>query len=51
MMDRANAKTNPLAISVGDYVYMENEVKAKGAKLKPKFTGPYVVTERPSGYT
>jgi putative transposase len=50
MIDRANATTNPLALSVGDYVYMHSEPTGKGAKLKPTYAGPYVVTEHPSAH-
>ena len=50
MLERANKNTNPLALSVGDYVYMHSEVKGRGAKLKPNFTGPYIVVEQPSAH-
>jgi len=48
MLDRANSKTNPLALSPGDYVYMQSEPTGKGAKLKPTHTGPYIVMEQTS---
>ena len=50
MLERANKNTNPLALAVGDYVYMHSEVKGRGAKLKPNFTGPYIVMEQPSAH-
>ncbi len=43
MMERVNKDINPLSLTAGDYVYMLDESKGKGQKLKAKYTGPYVV--------
>ena len=43
MEQRENKKTNPLTLSVGDYVYMLIDQTGKGRKLQPKYAGPYVV--------
>ena len=45
MVERANETTNPLTLQSGDYVYMIDDTKGKGRKLKPQYTGPYVVTD------
>ena len=43
MVERANKKTNPLHVEAGDYVYMKNEMKGKGQKLKQAWLGVYIV--------
>ena len=43
MVDRMNCKTNPLNLKEGDYVYLLDETSGKAKKLKPKYTGPFVV--------
>ena len=45
-MERAvNEKLNVLALSPGDYVYLDKEPRGQGRKLKPTFAGPYVVDQ------
>ncbi|CAG2243081.1 unnamed protein product [Mytilus edulis] len=42
MMDRYNKKTNPLYLSVGDYVYMLKDPSGPGRKFQPKYSGPFI---------
>ena len=50
MVERYNRKSNPLHLSVGDYVYMLKDPTGQGRKLQSKYSGPYVVQSIKSGY-
>lgn len=43
MTERCNKKTNPLKLSVGDYVYMLVEPTGQARKFQNKYNGPYIV--------
>ena len=45
MLERANEKTQPLSISIGDYVYLLHETNGKAQKLQNKYKGPFVVNK------
>ena len=45
MLERANEKTQPLSISIGDYVYLLHETNGKAQKLQNKYKGPVVVNK------
>ena len=51
MLDRENAKTHPLQVKPGDYVYLNQTSTGKGQKLQPQWTGPFVVDQVPSPHT
>ena len=40
MVERENQTISPLKISVGDYVYLQEEPTGQGRKLQAKYTGP-----------
>ena len=43
MVERVNAKSNPLSVAVGDYVYLLRESSKIGQKLQNKYDGPFVI--------
>lgn len=50
MLANKNQKINEIEIKVGDYVYMDDIPTGQGRKLKPIFSGPYVVHEKVSDH-
>jgi hypothetical protein len=45
MLERANEKTQPLSISIGDYVYLLHKTNGKAQQLQSKYKDPFVVNK------
>ena len=43
MLENVNTDLHILALEKGDYVYLQTDPTGRGRKLKPTFTGPYIV--------
>ena len=43
MVNRANAQSQVLHLTAGDYVYLTSTPSGTGQKLQPKYSGPHVV--------
>ena len=51
MLENANKDiTNDIKFTEGDYVFLHEQPTGQGQKLKPKFSGPFVVHAAPSDH-
>ena len=48
MINRVNKTASPLNVSIGDYVYLNEEPTGQGRKLQARYTGPFIVNDLPS---